>query len=92
MSFELDPAAWERAARAVDNLANGLPAPVHLPLPEDRYVRALGTVPADSDAAAVRAHRAAVAELRDLAARIRAGSRAAVDADVAGADRIAAAG
>lgn len=88
MTLELDPGACERAARAVDELAAGLRAPSDLPLPADRYARALGDVPARSDAAARAAHDEAVADLRDLAARIRARSRAVVAADTAGADEI----
>jgi len=82
MSFELDPSAWEREARTVDALADALCAPVPLPLPDDPYARALGAVPAASDAAAGELHTAAVAELRTLAERIR--SRASA---VAGTDR-----
>ncbi|MDP0398870.1 hypothetical protein [Tsukamurella strandjordii] len=89
MSFELDPGAWERAARAVDELAAGLPEPPDLPLPDDRYARALGDLPQRSDAAARAAHRAAVAELHGLAARIRAGARDVIATDTSGAEQIA---
>lgn len=88
MIFELDPAAWEREARTVDALADALPAPQALPLPGDSYARALGDVPAASDAAAERAHAAAVAELRGLAERIRAAARASAGTDAAAARTI----
>ncbi|MCS3780299.1 hypothetical protein [Tsukamurella ocularis] len=85
MIFELEPDAWEREARTVDALADSLLAPEPLPLPADRFARALGDVPAASDAAAQELHAAAVAELRTLAALIRHRARRA-----AGADRVAA--
>ncbi|MEC4612733.1 hypothetical protein [Tsukamurella tyrosinosolvens] len=88
MIFELEPDAWEREARTVDALADALPAPEPLPLPDDRYARALGDVPAASDAAARDLHAAAVAELRGLAASIRRRARRAADADRAGAEAI----
>lgn len=92
MIFELDPAAWERLARTVDALTEAMPAPAALPLPEDRYARALGAIPAASDAAARELHASSVAELRALAERIRAGSRTATAADRAAARAIEAAG
>ncbi|TWS21410.1 hypothetical protein FK529_02065 [Tsukamurella asaccharolytica] len=84
MIFELEPDAWERQARTVDALADGLRPPEALPLPTDRYARALGDVPAASDAAARDVHAAAVAELRELAACIRRRARRASEADRAG--------
>ncbi|CAM3272112.1 hypothetical protein [Tsukamurella hominis] len=92
MIFELDPDAWEREARTVDALADSLPAPEPLPLPDDRYALALGDVPAASDAAARELHAAAVAELRALAARIRNGARRAAGTDRAAAEAIEAVG
>ncbi|BDH56848.1 hypothetical protein [Tsukamurella sp. PLM1] len=92
MIFELEPAAWERLARTVDALAEAIPAPATLPLPEDRYARALGTIPAVSDAAARDLHASSVAELRAFAERIRTGSRTATAADRAAAQAIEAAG
>ncbi len=86
--MEMERAAWERAARTVDALADGLGDPPRLDLPADRYGRALGGVPAASDAAARDLHAAAVADLRALATRIRRHARAAVDADEAGARAI----
>ncbi len=88
MTFELDPDHWERRARAVDALAETLQGPEPLPLPDDPYAHALGGVPAESDAAARDLHAAAVADLRALAARIRARAGAAAAADRAGADAI----
>lgn len=88
MIFELDPDAWERQARTVDALADALPAPEPLPLPEDRYARALGDVPAASDAAARELHAAAVAELRALAAGIRRRAHRAAGTDRAAAESI----
>ncbi|KXO90466.1 hypothetical protein [Tsukamurella pseudospumae] len=92
MIFELEPAAWERLARTVDALAEALPAPAALPLPADRYARALGAVPAASDALARDLRASSVAELRALAVRIRAGSRAATATDRSAARAIEAAG
>lgn len=88
MTFELDPAVWEREAALLDALADALPVPSGTNLPDDRYARALGEVPALSDAAARHAHRAAVAELTGLAERIRATARGASGADEAGARAI----
>ncbi|CAM3596037.1 hypothetical protein ACXYTP_01500 [Tsukamurella ocularis] len=88
MILELDPDAWERRARTVEALAEALPAPEPLPLPADRYARALGDVPAASDAAARDLHAAAVAELRGLAARIRARARTTTATDRAAAEAI----
>ena len=92
MILELDPDDWERQARTVDALADALPAPEPLPLPEDRYARALGDVPAASDSAARELHAAAVADLRGLAARIRRRSRRVTGTDRAAAETIEAAG
>ncbi|MBS4102327.1 hypothetical protein [Tsukamurella paurometabola] len=88
MIFELDPDAWEQQARTVEALADALPAPQPLPLPHDRYARALGAVPEHSDDAAREWHAAAVAELRALAARIRENARCAAGTDRAAAERI----
>lgn len=88
MIFELDPAAWERQARTVDALADGLAPPPGLALPDDRYARALGDVPAASDRAARELHREAVAELRGLAERIRSRARSVTGVDEAGAAAI----
>lgn len=91
MTFELDPAAWERQARTVDALADGLVQPAGLALPDDRYARALGEVPPQSDAAARALHAVAVADLRNLAERIRSHASAVTGVDEAGATAIEAA-
>lgn len=91
MIFELDPETWEREARAVEALAECLPSVEPLALPDDPYARALGGVPAASDAAAAGLHARAVAELHELAARIRRRARDAAGADRLGAETIEAA-
>lgn len=88
MSFELDRAQCARAARAIDELAASLATSRDLPLADDRLARALGDVPSRSDELARELHRAALDELRALAAQIRSYSRDTAAADDASAAAI----